>query len=385
LFQANLFCHPWDFVERDIDPVLSLVQGTLGATGLTLAVSLAPQAVLCRRTGAPLRVVRTAGGVAYTLDEDRYAATRCKPRALTEIKCPCSPRDIVEACRARGLGVRLAVSCLRMGRVAGRYPFAAVRNPLDEVSGVRLCPSNPDVVEMVASLVAEIGDTFAPDAVVLQDMDRGKPSDTDDLSLPDAAAGAARLLSLCFCESCHQLAGRAGIDVAAAVRSARVELARQLAAEPEPAAPRVPDPLLEQYMEWQSRSLADALDGIRRRCRTKLLLHRSQAQWDAGALLEGWIERGGSLLTDRLEVPEPGPRGDQHRSGKPAAVAAKTEIAFDAAEVHQRGPQWLVAAMAETAGAGYAGVDIASLSVLTPPLVDAVKQAIRYARRATAP
>ena len=280
MFRAYLRCHPWDFDGVAIDEALSFVQGTLGATGLELIAGSGPQVRLRCRRGSRSDVVRTRGGLFFAPDEARYHATRCKPLAAERARDRGRLAQVADAARARGLGLRLAVSTMRLGRVAGKWPAAAVRNVLDDVSPERLCPTNPDVVEMVAALVADIADTYAPDAIVLYDFDRGHTGEATAgmENVTDIGPAGDAIMSLCACESCRQGAAGDGVDTDAAIRSARVTLDRAL----EGCVPGSrtfagllsEDAVLRAYVNWQSESLTGALARARERCVTKLVLHR---------------------------------------------------------------------------------------------------------------
>ena len=294
---------------------------------------------------------------------------------------------MADAARARGLGLRLAVSTMRLGRVAGKWPAAAVRNVLDDVSPERLCPTNPDVVEMVAALVADIADTYAPDAIVLYDFDRGHTGEATAgmENVTDIGPAGDAIMSLCACESCRQGAAGDGVDTDAAIRSARVTLDRALEG-------RVPgsrtfagllseDAVLRAYVNWQSESLTGALARARERCVTKLVLHRSGGE-TSGTTDIGRLSR----YADGVAVRCPQPGGDDLvlavesvRSQGVEGGAVEVEFAVTAGGGFR--PQSLVADFASAASVGVTTVTVGDLGSLTPTVTDAVKQAIRYARR----
>ncbi|MBN1514779.1 MAG: hypothetical protein JXB13_22395, partial [Phycisphaerae bacterium] len=206
MLQVFIQAQAWDFDDGRLHAELDYVQGTLGATGLTLVAGCGPHASLCVRRGADLAVVRTRGGLLYTPDDECYTATRCKPVVAEIAKGRNRLAAVTAAVRDRGLGLRVAVSTLRLGRLAERHEACASKNVLNDVSPTRLCPANPDVRAMVAALVAEAGHMFAPDAVVLHDWDLGYTGEaTAGLAVPAAGGDLVDgLLAVCFCESCRQ-------------------------------------------------------------------------------------------------------------------------------------------------------------------------------------
>ena len=380
MFQANLLCHPWDFADGSADDTVAFAQGSLGVTGLTLYAGAGATLRLRAHKYAEPAMIRTRGGLYFVPETARYAATRCKPLEAEGTVFRARLDEAADACRARGLELRWAISTLRLGRMAAKYPWAAVRNILDDVCPTRLCPSNPDVVEMLAGLVGDLVSRGAPEAIVLYDFDCGQTGEATGAMYPspDLGPDGDELLSLCACESCRQAAARDGLDVESALRSARVRITRWI----EGATDELHgDELLGRYAARQATALADALAAIRARCGGRLLLHRSGDEIEAPTELAGLSRHvDGVLVAYR---PQAG--GDVLRtieSARSWCVSPTTvEIEFAVPSARTGGPQTLVADMAAVAGAGVTTVTLADLGRLAGPASDAVRQAIRYARR----
>lgn len=386
LFRAGILCYPWDLTEDGLDAALEHVQGTLGATGITLVAASAPAVLLRRRLDGTVRLIRTRGGLWFPADGPAYASTRCKPVVSDEAKSRDFLRLVVEACRTRGLGLRVAIAATVVGRVAERHPFAAVRNILGDVSMTRLCPSNPDVGEFLRCLTDDVHSNYEPDAVELRDFDRGRARGAvGGIECPVALGPVGDgLLSLCACESCRQAAAAAGADVEAAMRSADVTLRRIFEN-------RVPaesfadllaaDAPLAEYVGVQSRVLVDQLGSIRERSRGRLVLHRRGDEIDGSADLASLSRHVDAVkLVVPFVVDEPMATTLQiARTACGPQCPVELELA---AEVATRdGPPALVAALKEAATRDVTSVDIADLASRGTPLDDAVKQGIRYARR----
>lgn len=369
MLQVFIQAHVWDFDDGRLDAELDYVQGTLGATGLTLVAGCEPHASLCVRRGADLAVVRTRGGLLYTPDDECYTATRCKPVVAEIAKGRNRLAAVTAAVRDRGLSLRMAVSTLRLGRLAERHEACAFKNVLNDVSPTRLCPANPDVRAMVAALVAEAGHMFSPDAVVLHDWDLGYTGEaTTGLAVPAAGGDLVDgLLAVCFCESCRQQAAEQGLDVDAAVRSVRVTLHNVLESGTDRgrsfAEHLANDPVLRAYVDGQSARLARATAQLAGASDIPIILHRT-----------------GREHADPLEFVQRSVTGVCWQySGSEFPDGCELEFRVDAGTVCR--PQAAVADVAAATARGISALTFAELGLLNPPAGEAVKQAIRYARR----
>lgn len=386
MFKAHVTCHHHDWDFGGGADMADYVRGTLGATGITLIVAEAPFTRLRREPGGTLAIVRTAGGLAWRPRDRALAGTRCKPAATEHGPGQTPVTRLAERIRAAGLSLRVALSTGRLGQAAGHNPFAAVRNIVDDTSPRRVCLSNPDVVEMVAALVADAAARFAPDAIVLRDFDRGCRDEATGEITPARALGPVgdALLSLCACESCRQGAMRDDVDVEAAVRSARVALDRIVESGADTAM-TVEDtirsaPPLSAYAQWQSQALADGLAAIRKRIETPLLVHRNGREIEATAGLRELAAHAGVVMTHlHADGKNAGDTVDAVRAA--CGANAPVEVAFELFAGAGYPPQALVSDVKDAMSAGAAGVTIDDSMALTPPIADGVKQAIRYARR----
>ncbi len=321
-----------------------------------------------RRRPDPV-VVRTRGGLLFAPDDEACAAIRCRPIVAEIARGRNRLGAAVTAVRDRGLGLRVALSTLRLGRLAERHAACAFKNALDDVSPTRLCSTHPDVRAMVASLVAQVGRMFAPDAIVLHDWDLGWMGEaTAGLTIPVADRDlVCGLLAVCFCESCRQQAAERGLDVDAAVRSVRVTLHNVL--ESGPAGVRsfaehlAADPVLRAYVADQSTRLTRATAHLAGTCGIPIILHRT-----------------GREHADSLEFVQRSVTGVCWQySGVEFPDGCELEFRVEAETVSR--PQGLVADVGAATARGVTAVTFAELGRLTPPAGEAVKQAIRYARR----
>jgi hypothetical protein len=385
-FRAGVLCYPWDLLDDGLDAALECIQGTLGATGITLVVASPPKALLRRGSDGTLRMIRTGGGLWFPPDGARYASTRCQPVVSDQAKGRNVLRPVIDACRKRGLGLRLAIAATVLGRMAERHPFAAVRNILDDVSTTRLCLSNPDVGEFLRGLVGELSRNYEPEVVELRDFDRGRAGDATagiECSVEVGPVGDG-LLSLCGCESCRQAAAAAGVDVEAAMRSADVTLRRVFEDRTDRgsfADLLAADTPLREYVEVQGRVLADLLGSLRACGRDRLVLHRRGDEIAGSGELASL-----SRHVQAVKLAVPSVAGEPMAATLQAARTAcgppcRVELELAADIVARHGPPALVAALKEAVTSDVTSVDIAGLASRGTPLDDAVKQGIRYARR----
>jgi hypothetical protein len=223
MFNAFLRAYPWDLVDGDLDATLDQLRGDIGLTGLSVWAASPPVCYLRPRPIEP-RFVRDHGGLFFHPDGQRYSGTRCKPTVAAWLRGKDPIPRIAAACTERhGLSLRLVVSGSRTGRLAERYPEMACKNAYDGVSVERVCLSNPDVQSWLTSLTSELARFEGISGATISDFVLGG---CDGGALQTGFGSGfgpveTALLSLCFCESCHQGAQSKGVDVLAARRTVR--------------------------------------------------------------------------------------------------------------------------------------------------------------------
>src|SRR6185503_4295586 len=115
-------------------------------------------------------IYHTGGGLLFVPDAKHYVTTRCQPVLSTRLPIKYSLDSIVGLCAERSLEVRLVVSASRAGRLADRYPEFACRTAWGEESARSLCLANADVQGYLQGLVANLTERYAPEAIVLADL-----------------------------------------------------------------------------------------------------------------------------------------------------------------------------------------------------------------------
>lgn len=239
-----IYAYPWDVLG---DPAAPARLAALGVDAVALAASY--HSVRAATPFHPTHRLVDARAACYV---------PVRPSAWTGRLVPATPswtspdafvraRDLL---RAEGLAVHAWVVLTHSSPLGTADPDLTVRNAFGDIYPYALCPSHSDVADYCRTLVREIVELGAPDAVILEACGPmgfrhgGTHEKTDGA---DWSQVQADLLSLCFCAAC---AGRypwglaplvrAGVDgspdsvedalgdLAPAVREVRTGLAEEL-------------------------------------------------------------------------------------------------------------------------------------------------------------
>lgn len=379
MFQAFMAAYPWDLWDEGVDDVLGRLQGEVGVTGLSVW-AVVPSLTQLRVRDAKPRVFRTRGGVCFQPVEGRYGSTRCKPVVADWLRGRDVLARIAERCSQREMSFRLLVSASAAGRAARQRPQFACKNALDDASTVSLCLANADVQAYLEGLTADLSEQYQPAGVLLADYVCAwgdayvEPLRVGGTPLSDALRA---LLSICFCESCLQKAGAAGVDTRSALEVVRSAIMRHLdgpasdgRGDHAPAAEQEP---LAAYLRWRGEELS--------------------------ALLRRFATLGGSELVLRTE-PTP-PSSIQHAvlvSAIPDTVSvqfASTDALEAGVGLSAKGVEWyapetlmreadgsgLVSLTARAVELGYKRIEFGNYGHLPADALAAVSRAVRYARR----
>ena len=220
-----LTAYPWDLLDGDLGATLDRLHGEVGVTGVSVWVGLPPITHLRMRDVEP-RVFRTRGGLFFHPDEQHYVATRCKPIVSSWHKTRNPLATIAESCLERALELRVILSAAATGRIAQRHPEMACKSAFGGESHLSVCLANPDVQTYLCGVVTDLSSNYEIKELTIADFALAWA----EASAPELRVAAPpgeterSLLSTCFCESCHQRAAGAGVDVAAARRTVRTLL-----------------------------------------------------------------------------------------------------------------------------------------------------------------
>ena len=378
MFRFFVAAYPWDLVDDDVGRVLDRLHGEVGVTGVSVWVGLPPLAQLRVRDVQP-RVFRTRGGLFFHPDNERYAATRCRPIVSGWAKTRQPLVRLTDACRERGMATRAIVSAARTGRVAERHPEMACKNALEAESHVSLCLANPDVQTYLCSLVSDLSANDGLSGVTVTDF---------AITWAEAAAGGVvlpswlgetevELLSTCFCESCHQRAFAAGVDVGRARRSAQTilqqSLDRGLATEARLESILADSEPLTDFARWRANELSSLLGRLGEACRCELLLDRCVDGPARGAHAELDLSVPAAVIT-RLGAPD-------QLTDAFCQAARRNELRLPEIFATGSSAPDLVRITAQAVEAGFSGIEIDNYGLLPDTALTPIKQAVRFARR----
>jgi hypothetical protein len=312
-------------------------------------------------------------------DNERYASTRCKPIVSEWLKARRPLERISEACQKRGMTLRVIVSACMTGRLVQRHPEMASKNAFGDPSQLSLCLANPDVQAYLCHLVSDLSQRDGISGVTLADF---VLSWTDawarTLELPKLIEETPlALLSVCFCESCHQGATRADVDVSMARRSVHTMLQKTFdggsAKEADLESILADNQPLADLFAWRSSTLSSLLARMVDGARGELLLDREMNTTACARGVEPDWALPAAVIT-RLNV-------DQQPEDAICQTAHRNELRLSGSlERDSRAPD-LVRIMSQAVELGFSAVEIEDYGLLPDAAFVPVKQAIRFARR----
>lgn len=320
-------CNLWDLVDEGIDDVLDRLKGEAGITGISVPLVCPPVEQLRPHKGVSPRTFRSQGGAQFQPRAEFYANTRLKPVVAEWLKKSNPLPAVAEACAKRGLSLRGEIDCCQSPVLIEKYPFAAAKDVFGETNPNWLCPVNPDVAEFLIAQAIELGsmailnsmeiqhfqfpyerfhrfflpnptaDTAADESELprnrlnlneseeqtplsglvsklRQDLDRARTR-VDHLIHENVVGW---LLSLCFCESCRQCAGRESIALAEFEKAVLkcLETSFYSGEPPDDSITQLiaANDHLEKFLQWRDRRIEDSIKEMKQRVQLPLLMHR---------------------------------------------------------------------------------------------------------------
>lgn len=388
-FQVDLFCLLWDLVDEGVEDTLDRIKGETGVTGVVVHACGRAIRQFRPHPGVSPRSYHHKGGALFQPDPARYGATRIRPAVAERIRKSNPLKAVVEACRARGLQVGCSLAACNDTPTVERHEHAAVRDALGDPADW-LCPVNPDVQEYVRSLVSDLTANYPLDSIRLADIGFPWSSGGDLWTRWGEHRGFVMgpvevwLRSICFCESCRQLARRDGVDVDAAIGIACDTLENACrtgaAVQDSPSGFVVRQhAALTAYLEWRTVQLHRWLATLKTASGCLLAFEEQQEWLCSGISLEESVDTCDIL---------------HHNCQETTAEAVDTELAR-LSEVCPPprislglgagrtcvSSETLVAAVARAAQSGCHAVVIGDYGSIPLERLDWIRQAVRFARR----
>jgi len=376
MLKSYITAYPWDLIDH-LDRTLDHLQGEVGIHGLHLWANVAPVNELRAGDVRP-RILRDSGGLTFQPEGALLRGTSWRPIIADWARTREAVEPIVAACEKRGLDLRFALSIGEGGRVPLHHPESACVNALGAASQYAACPCDREVESFGRAIIDELSRRYGKHTIVLHDL---FPAWTDHAqglwTMPSSCGDLEKsVLSICFCENCCRLTAASGVDVSLARRQAVAIIDRG------------------QTMLAESPALTDVLTDV------PALAGHLAGQWDEmTSILTRWsstkvdmlVARRASLTAIDSAVPAA-------FSAVPSALISRidagTELPHAAVVPAQRnelelGPAiardvdaaGLVALLQEAVRFRFSAVNLGNLGVTGTALLDALRKAIRFARR----
>jgi hypothetical protein len=416
-FDILMHVQPWQVLLFDGAALVDLATNQLGAAGITLSIkAAASQDVVALNPAGESVAARLAAGVLWQARSEQYASTRLRPVVSPSLKSRQPLARIADLCRQGGHVFRLRLSALQDGAMVARHGDAAAVNALSLPMVRHLCPSNPDVLEVVRCQLVDLHEQFAPDVIEIESFTwlDGYHAAPDMAATWPVAPGPVEsaLLAICFCPSCRQQASLADVNAVAALRSVQVRLMRWLQGE-KPLAGTLGDALAEDeiltaYIACQREALLAGLQVWMRAVPQGSLViegDRVTAHYRRGK--PGSAGSGGRPIAAPGALPEVGrdgspwnpsfeelttlaPRLTVHIAPgdtgclcepQPSTGSSRIEAAVNAADPAFAGGPDIVRCLTDLARADVAGLELEGCLHVSPSRQPFIRQAIRAARR----
>ncbi len=365
----------WDFAA-DEGRLLERVAGEVGIEHLTIPVVTGAQTQFRLGSTAEAPHFHTEGGWHYRTSTKAYAGVALRPAKARWV----TGADALAQVRARAAALNvhllLRVDVRTVRALVDQERHLSQRNAWgQEVPFAGGCACNPELRELLRATLDDLR-RYEPAGYELVDWAPDTATDRAAARPLGWHQAVRRLLDICFCASCRQIAEREGLDPEQAARSVRVRVEHLLAASGGETTPDADDPVVAAYVAARA---ADCCQWLQR-------------------LAEGDSERRRFLVRAFGEPPlgncAPWVRLTRFPAGccGPLDGPAWTERLRALPEISALGlPVWrptfgeaaeLVRLVSEAARAGVSTFDFEGLGEGAADAVTWLKQAVRFARRA---
>jgi len=295
--------------------------------------------------------------------------------------------ELGEACVKRGLTLRGWNVCTHSSVTAARYPAHTTKDVVGVASPTWLCPSNPDVREYLRSMVDDLSRNYPFEAIELE-----RPTFPTDLhahshdkvGFPCGLSGEW-LQSLCFCESCRQVAQRDGVDVGSAAAVVARSLEKMLTYG-QPLAQTISElvdaePVLAAYAAWRRDQITLLIKLIKSSCSCRLVVQRSGCPYWAATDFTRIAQFCDALLVVFYN-PDLSKMNEVVRAaaGEMGGIE-RVEIGLNACSPPCTSADTLVASMKRAVELGVRSANIYNYGMLPLNRLEWIRQATRYARR----
>jgi hypothetical protein len=243
--------------------LLDLAAGEVGLDHVAVPAVSGPQSHFRFGSSPDAPYFQTEGGWHYPPTASLYSASGLRPPRARWLGRADALARLREHVGRLDLELVLRLELRGVPAMIERHPHLVQRNAWgQEVPSGGACPCDPSLRELLRATFEDLA-RYEPAGFELVDWIPDVAADRSDQPL-DWHPAARRLLDICFCASCRQVAERAGIDPESAARSVRVQVQRLLHLPPPGRVEAEEDPVVSAYVgarvldcgEWLSRLAA---------------------------------------------------------------------------------------------------------------------------------
>jgi len=212
--RLGFFAYPWDLRDEGPELAVQVMAGQLGCNALALNANYHHARLLRPRAPGPKTIQLPGAIAAFQPQADCYPDERLMPvpeRSLVESGVLARARD---ACAREGLDFGLWTVGLHNSTLGERNRDVCVHNCFGDCYTYSLCPSQEPVRAYLQGLIRDLCIQFRPDRIIQEAVGYLglRHWVHHELFFVAWDESLEMLLSLCFCPSCQQRAGAAGLD-----------------------------------------------------------------------------------------------------------------------------------------------------------------------------
>ncbi len=372
MLKAFVTAYPWDLADH-LDRTLDHLQGEVGITGLHLWAGVPPVNEL--RTGdVRPRILRDTGGLTFQPEGGTLRGTSWRPIISDWARTREAVANITAACDARGLDLRFALSIGSGGRIPLHHPETACVNALAAPSQYSACICDREVEAYSRAILDELARRFGKRTIVLHDLFPAWSDHAHGSWEMPAKCGELEksALSICFCESCCQTSAAAGVDVTTARKQAGAIIdGAGRSGEVHGFAHLLADaPALSAHLAAQWAALAEILTRWTA-SRHAFVVHHDASPLSLAATAPDSFRELPSAILSQIENPD---FSKMH-------VANHHELLLGPGLARSLDESQLVSLLQDAARCKYQAIHAGNCGTQTPAQWDALRKAIRFARR----
>jgi len=375
MFKAWLEACPWDVTEPTDATLLDRLHGEIGVAGLTVPVAVEPMSVL-RTRGREVVPFITNGGLAFRPSE-RGEIAGARFRVANCIGDDDPLAACAQACQESELALRLLVDIDALGSALADSTSVARVDAFGHAVGGRVCLSHESMADQLQGLIEEISRRYEPASIEIVDTSSNFSTDRPNRwGLPVSSVIDA-LLEICFCDACCAAASGKGADGQAAAKVIHQYLQTEIVEGKRP--PSTPDGAiaesspLHHYLSAIGAARSGLIKSIGGRGAPALALRIADRDRRISARdLPALAQAESAVIVPSISPADRMPD---------AVEQARCTLHIGAADLRYHDASRLVALMKDAAAAGFTGVEMSHLAACNDSAWDAIRQALRIARR----